>query len=87
MTTAFPAKFENGILLPQEPAELHSDQMLDVVVIPAVASGIPAAEERKNNLLAWVQRLANRPGDPESPGDLSAQHAHYLYGISRRENP
>jgi hypothetical protein len=87
MTRTFRARFEGGKLVPEEPILLPSDQVLVVQVRTAGPDASNEAPEDMNDLVALAERLDRLPENPASPGDLSSQHDHYLYGTPKRENP
>jgi hypothetical protein len=73
MSTEFSAHFDGRFIVPDEPISLPVGQKLRLRV-DAVAEGAgPFA-----NLVEFAVDL------PDSPGDLSSQHDHYLYGTPKR---
>ena len=82
MTTTFRAKFVKGKLVPQEPVDLPQDELLHVQIRrPRRAS------KKKTALQQLAEQLAKYPPPANSPGDLAAQHDHYLYRTPKRRNP
>ncbi len=79
MTTLI-AHFDGRVLVPEQPVALPTDCLLEVRVSPLKSHGT----ERRS--LAALAALAGQfPGNPASPGDLAAQHDHYLYGTPKGE--
>jgi hypothetical protein len=72
MSHAIAAHFDGRFIVPDEPVELPVGQPLRVHV--EVVGPAP----RFADLLGFAREL------PGAPGDLSAQHDHYLYGTPKR---
>jgi hypothetical protein len=73
MSTTFTAHFDGRVIIPDQPVSLPVGQTLQLrVEMPAEQSG-------------QFAELAKFAADlPDSPGDLSTQHDHYLYGTPKR---
>jgi hypothetical protein len=73
MSIDFSAHYDGHVIVPDQPVSLPVGQKLQVrVETPAEQPGQFAG-------------LADFASDlPNSPGDLSAQHDHYLYGTTKR---
>lgn len=73
MSTDFSAHYDGHVIVPDQPVSLPIGQKLRVrVETPAEQPGQFAG-------------LAELAADlPDSPGDLSIQHDHYLYGTPKR---
>lgn len=73
MSTSFSAHFDGRVIVPDQPVSLPVGQKLQVHV------------EEATKQAGQFANLADLAADlPESPGDLSAQHDHYLYGTPKR---
>ena len=73
MSTVFSAHYDGHVIVPDQPVSLPIGQKLQLrVETPAENSGQFA------NLAEFAADL------PDSPGDLSTQHDHYLYGTPNR---
>jgi hypothetical protein len=73
MSTVFSAHFDGRVIVPDEPLSLPIGERLQLrVETPSAQAG-------------QFANLANFSADlPDSPGDLSTQHDHYLYGTPKR---
>lgn len=73
MSIDFSAHYDGQVIVPDQPVSLPVGQKLQVrVETPAERPG-------------QFSELANFAADlPDSPGDLSTQHDHYLYGTPKR---
>ena len=74
--TAIKAHFDGKVLVPDEPLDLPIGQQLQVLIEPTTTDEPP--------LVGLARLLAKFPSDPNSPGDVAAQHDHYLYGTPKR---
>lgn len=74
MTTDFSAHFDGRAIVPDEPLALPVGEKLRVRVEP-VEGSIPG---QFADLAQFATDL------PDSPGDLSLQHDHYLYGTPKK---
>lgn len=81
MTTKLQAKFDGKVLIPQGPVDFPTDELIELD-----ARTIPK-NEAKPPLQALLEAAKQFPPVPDSPGDAAAQHDHYLYGTTKRENP
>lgn len=73
MSTSFSAHFDGNVIIPDQPMSLPIGQKLQLRVETILAPPAQFAD------------LASFAADlPESPGDLSTQHDHYLYGTPKR---
>jgi hypothetical protein len=73
MSTVFSAHYDGHVIVPDQPVSLPIGQKLQLrVEPPAEHSGQFA------NLAEFAADL------PDSPGYLSTQHDHYLYGTPKR---
>jgi hypothetical protein len=73
MSTVFSAHFDGHVIVPDQPISLPIGQKLRLRVEPISEQPGQFAD------------LANLAADlPDSPGDLSTQHDHYLYGTPKR---
>ena len=73
MSTVFSAHFDGRVIVPDQPLSLPVGQKLTLrVQIPADEPGQFA------NLAEFAADVS------DSPGDLSTQHDHYLYGTPKR---
>jgi hypothetical protein len=73
MTIEISAFFDGQVIVPDQPLALPVGQKLQLKVEPIFSKPGQFAD------------LAKFAADlPESPGDLSAQHDHYLYGSPKR---
>jgi hypothetical protein len=73
MSTIFSAHFDGKVLVPDEPVTLPVGAKLEVRVETAAPKRGQFAD------------LADFAADlPDSPGDLSVQHDHYLYGTPKK---
>jgi hypothetical protein len=73
MAMSFSAHFDGRVIVPDQPLALPIGEKLQVRV---ESSGVPSGQ---------FADLAQFAADlPDSPGDLSAQHDHYLYGAPKR---
>jgi hypothetical protein len=77
---AFSAHFDGKVIVPDQAVDLPLGRPLVVRVETPGDTG-PAAEDLPRPALQW---LAENAVDDELPGDLSAQHDHYLYGTAKR---
>ena len=73
MSTVFSAHFDGHVIVPDQPVSLPVGQKLQVRVETPVEQAGQFA-----NLAQFSADL------PDSPGDLSIQHDHYLYGTPKR---
>lgn len=89
MTTRLKAKFDGKVLIPQEPVNLPQDRSLTVVIEETEQERTLDTDGHKSltGLANLAQKLSQYPPNPDSPGDLAAQHDHYLYGTPKRPNP
>jgi hypothetical protein len=73
MSTVFSAHFDGRVIVPDQPVSLPIGEKLQLrLEIPADRPGQFA------DLAAFAADV------PESPGDLSVQHDHYLYRAPKR---
>jgi hypothetical protein len=73
MSTVFTAHFDGQVLVPDEPVVLPIGAKLEVRV------------ESSQPQRGQFSDLADFAADlPASPGDLAAQHDHYLYGTPKK---
>lgn len=87
MTTTFKAKFDRGVLIPEQPLDLREGEVIELEVkngARAKPSTRPAEDRPLMRLLDAVRDL---PSDPHAPPDGAAQHDHYLYGTPKRSDP
>ena len=76
----FNAHFDGKVIVPEQAVDLPRDRSFVVhIETPGVAD--PAPQSSPQSALQW---LADNAVDDDLPGDLSAQHDHYLYGTPRR---
>jgi hypothetical protein len=73
MSMTFSAHFDGRVIVPDQPLSLPVGEKLQVRVESSSAPSGQFAE-----LTIFAADL------PDSPGDLSAQHDHYLYGSPKR---
>ena len=73
MSTDFSAHFDGRVIVPDEPLSLPVGEKLHVRV---ESMSLPTGQFA--NLSDFSVDL------PDSPGDLSLQHDHYLYGTPKR---
>jgi hypothetical protein len=73
MSTDFSAHYDGNAIIPDEPLSLPIGEKLRVRVESAGA--------REGQFAGLAQFAADLP---DSPGDLSLQHDHYLYGMPKR---
>ena len=73
MTIQFSAHFDGQVIVPDQPISLPVGQKLQLRVERLAGEGGQFA-----NLAEFAAEL------PDSPGDLSTQHDHYLYGVPKR---
>ena len=73
MSTVFSGHFDGRVIVPDEPVSLPVGQKLQVRV-----ETIAADRGQFASLAEFAAEL------PDSPGDLSSQHDHYLYGTPKR---
>lgn len=77
MTSILRVHFDGRVLVPEEPVDLPVGQVLEV----QVTRPLP----RPGGSLSGLAELARGfPADPDSPGDVAAQHDHYLYGTPKK---
>lgn len=77
--TTLVAHFDGRVLVPEEPVALPTDCPLEVQVTPL------KPVEGSEHALAKLAALAVQfPANPDSPGDVAAQHDHYLYGTPKK---
>jgi hypothetical protein len=73
-------RFDGKVMIPLEPVDLQQDFLYEVRVMDPLADG--------GSTLQKLAELAKAfPPNPDSPGDASMQHDHYLYGTPKRPNP
>jgi hypothetical protein len=72
MSTIFSGHYDGRVIVPDQPLSLPVGQPLEIRVETRKVEGQFA------DLAAFAADL------PDSPGDLSAQHNHYLYGTPKR---
>jgi hypothetical protein len=73
MSMSFSAHYDGRVIIPDEPVSLPVGQKLTLRVEAAAAGP------------GQFAGLADLSQDlPDSPGDLSVQHDHYLYGSPKR---
>jgi len=65
--------------VPEKPVALPTDCPLEVQVTP-----LEPAKEGERPLAKLAALALQLPANPDSPGDLAAQHDHYLYGTPRK---
>ncbi len=72
------ARFDGRVLVPMEPVDLPTGQLLELQVKPVdEAATVPP--------LVKLAELANEfAGNSDAPTDAAAQHNHYLYGTPKR---
>lgn len=81
MTTRLRVHFDGQVLIPEGPVDLPVGSSLEVVVrAPEEPAGSSAAAA---DLASWIEALPPLPAGA-LPGDLAAQHDHYLYGTPKR---
>jgi hypothetical protein len=73
MSASFSAHYDGHAIVPDEPVSLPIGQTLQVRVVAT-----PGQVGQFQNLTQFAAEL------PESPGDLSARHDHYLYGAPKK---
>jgi len=73
MSTVFSAHFDGHVIVPDQPVSLPIGQTLQLRVESCTAQPGQFAD--------LAQFAANLP---DSPGDLSVEHDHYLYGTPKR---
>jgi hypothetical protein len=73
MSTIFSAHFDGKVIVPDQPLSLPIGEKLQVRV--------ESSSETSSQFAELTQFGADFSG---SPGDLSAQHDHYLYGSPKR---
>jgi hypothetical protein len=78
---AFSAHFDGKVIVPEHAVDLPRDRTFVVHVETPVN---PELAEQKPPVHA-LQWLAENALDDDLPGDLSAQHDHYLYGTPKRD--
>jgi hypothetical protein len=78
MTTLI-AHFDGRVLVPEEPASLPTDCLLEVHVSP-----LKDGKGGRRPLKALAALAKQFPANPDSPGDAAAQHDHYLYGTPKK---
>ena len=77
----FNAHFDGKVIVPDQIVDLPRDRSF-VVHIEAASDADPAGvAAAPQSALQW---LAENAVEDELPGDLSAQHDHYLYGTPKR---
>ena len=76
----FKATFDGRVIVPEQAVDLPRDRSF-VVHVESFGGTDAAAEICFQPALEW---LAANAVDDELPGDLSAQHDHYLYGTPKR---
>lgn len=73
MSTTFSGHYDGRVIIPDQPVALPIGQKLQLRV------------ETPGNEAGQFADLAKFAADlPDSPGDLSAQHDHYLYGTPKK---
>jgi len=70
MSTSFSAHFDGRVIIPDQPVSLPVGQQLQISV-----EAVPGQ---------FIELTQFASDIPDSPGDLSAQHDHYLYGTPKR---
>ncbi|MFO0788763.1 MAG: hypothetical protein U0805_04845 [Pirellulales bacterium] len=70
MSTSFSAHFDGRVIVPDQPVSLPVGQKLQIIV--------EAAPGQFSDLAKFASDI------PDSPGDLAAQHDHYLYGTPKK---
>jgi predicted DNA-binding antitoxin AbrB/MazE fold protein len=73
MVQSILAKFDGGVIVPDEPLALQPGQRLRVAI-----ETIEASEPRFAELLELEADIS------DAPSDLASQHDHYLYGTPKR---
>lgn len=73
MSTDFSAHFDGRAIIPDEPLSLSIGEKLRVRV-----ESLDAQPGQFADLARFAADL------PDSPGDLSLQHDHYLYGVPKK---
>jgi hypothetical protein len=76
----FSAHFDGKVIVPEQAVDLPRDRSF-VVHVETPGAADPSTQSSPQSALQW---LADNAVDDELPGDLSAQHDHYLYGTPRR---
>jgi hypothetical protein len=73
MSTSFSGHYDGRVIVPDQPLSLPIGEKLRLRVEATADGSHPFAD------------LAQFAADlPDSPGDLSSQHDHYLYGTPKR---
>lgn len=70
MSTSFSAHFDGRVIIPDQPVSLPVGQQLQI--------SVEAVPGQFSDLKQFAADFA------DSPGDLSVQHDHYLYGTTKR---
>ena len=78
--TVLKAHFDGKVLVPDEPADLPRNCVLEV----HVKALTPEPDDGKTPLQRLAEALAQFPDNPDWPEDGAAQHDHYLYGTPKR---
>ena len=73
MVQSILAKFDGGVIVPDEPLAFQSGQRLRVEI-----------ETIDGNKPRFADLLELGADIPDSPTDLALQHDHYLYGTPKR---
>ena len=73
MSTSFSAHFDGRVIVPDEPVSLPIGQKLQLRV---------ETDSKQPSQFADLTKFAADMSD--SPGDLSSQHDHYLYGTPKQ---
>jgi hypothetical protein len=73
VSTSFSAHFDGRVIVPDEPISLPIGQKLQLRV-----ETVPDQPSQFADLTKFSADV------PNSPGDLSAQHDHYLYGTPKQ---
>ena len=78
--TVLKAHFDGKVLVPDEPADLPRNCVLEVHVKPLATE----SDDGKTPLQRLAEALAQFPSDPNAPTDGAAQHDYFLYGTPKR---
>jgi hypothetical protein len=73
MSETFSAHFDGRVIIPDQPVSLPIGQKLQLRV--------EVTTDQPNQFADLAQFAADLPN---SPGDLSTQHDHYLYGTTKK---
>jgi len=77
--TTLVAHFDGRVLVPEKPVALPTGCLLEVRVTP-----LEPAQGGERPLAKLAALARQFPANPNSPGDLAAEHDHYLYGTPKK---